>query len=768
MRRTSAVLVVLCVLFFSASCGRRGGVYETYVNEVDEIEEAEDIITPPEPEPKPIAEAGEETGEEPAHSPAYTPTLAWQFAYAQLLRDYKEYAAERSSSEPISRFILLDVDNNGIPELLILANHGIVSQVVAAYTFADNMATPVTARYELWFSLYSTPAGGQSGIIIDASDSGFSLFIHLSMQDNELVQKLSIMQDWTRLQSGYEGQGEFFLNGVATTEYEYNYLWYSVFGGSRSSRDGFTWHWPMEITASNINEIIYGWRHPPPPYYRQVTGEVTAIRGLLTPEGNIHPYVSWLELDITDENGTQTTLLATAETVVPFGGLAVGETITGFVLTRRPRLPGGQPMYIVSALITNVPEGLGIHVHYFEITYTTRINVHGNPWQGRMFLNEQIPNIGDYLLATDERSFLRTDETYFIDFRNPLNGREPAGFVILYELSDTSHAHTPIYKGFFINENFDTRSNEHYMTDFVMPKMHALTDFEILDLPVYLHQERFPLDVPPIIYHDGTTIMIPLAPLAEQLWWGMGFFVGYWGFHFGIFGGGSGETAAMQFERNYATGLGRMDSFGTPPILVDGIIYLPLFGFFVGVSVRQASDAFIYNGEIHIVNRGWSFLHSDQIWRRGFGVDEYNPISADVSGLPIYVDGRMIDAPPAFLSEDKLDIMLPLVPLAKELGFSTEIEPCGCVQITLQSHTVIVTAEHGCKAQYDNVHDNAIRWTPSPWRDGSSTAYTWVNGEVFLPFWGFFRGWMNVGGFVSYTRIELFATNAYSLHPAWW
>jgi len=512
---------------------------------------------------------------------------------------------------------------------------------------------------------------------------------------------------------------------------------------------------PTPVETYQINQL---------PHYAKITGQIISVEGLLNDDGSIHEAVDWLHVNIEDEDGTHITLVATPATVVPFGNLFVGETVTGFLLADRPSIANEPPMYIASVLVAGMPDGLNIHVHYFDRAFETRLSVTGNPFLASICLEDRLPEINDTLASWGNRIFIRTEDTIMTPFARENYEPPYAGFAMLYAIPEPDCTEPiPIIESILISESFDGRDNwEDWEGEFQIPEMFTLSDFEIFDRSVFLHQELFDLPMPPILYHDGTTVMVPFKPIGQEIWWTVSFVLFPSGAVFGTIGGGSGETALMMPGGTTAGGTGHSASFGTPALLVDGILYVPLLGFFAGASPFPPSDAFIYNNEIHIVHRGWSILHDTQYWRAGFGQDssEGHQITVDVSRLPIYVNRQRINASSAFLTEDKYDIMLPMIPLTEALGFCVTILPCGCILVedNAPNGRLPVFLIEGQYAEVKRCYHEVDMW----WEH---MTFAWIDGEIYASFWEFFRRDLNAGGFASHSRIELFTIGARHLWP---
>ena len=435
-----------------------------------------------------------------------------------------------------------------------------------------------------------------------------------------------------------------------------------------------------------------------PPHFIQITGQIASINGRLTAKGTIPPYVDWLEIHITDENGTPIILAATRETAVPFGGLFAGETVTGYISPIMPVVEGETPTYIVAVLVTGVPRGYGLYIVHFT--------------------DEERPRRPFALTSSDGRVFRINESTMF--HTNTFDTRR-RGFAMVYSAGEADKEMISVPDAFLLNiEEPWCWCFEGPCPLFSPPVIQPLSSFEVLDMPVFIHQELFNTPMPPILYHDGSTVMVPFMPIDQEFshWDRTTAWMNCSGLMFGTVGGGSGETAMMLAGGRQASGTGLSVIMDVPNINVDGVFYVPLFGFFVGASPFPPSDAFIYNDEIHIVERGWGILHGRWPFQGGWGGSDYpeRPITIDVSALPIFVNGVEIDAPPPFLTDDGFDVMLPVTPIKEALG---------------------------------------VDWC---WLDDTIT---------YAPFWRFFRG-LPYGGFISYTRIEIFDAGAQCLWRQMW
>lgn len=478
------------------------------------------------------------------------------------------------------------------------------------------------------------------------------------------------------------------------------------------------------------------------PHYTQITGRITAIHGLITDDGLIHEFVDWVHIYIEDEStaGRLTRLIATEYTLIPFGNLFVGETLTAFIHNSSAMLADQPPTFHATALAAGIPDGLGISMYYVLA-----------PTQHR-----RIPLAGDILTANGRYYAINryTEPNMFTWVRQ---NQHSMGFAIVYELpARDSTEPLVIVDGMTIHESLGFHIGDNALhVGFQLPVIRSLDDFTALDLPVFVYHELLDLHAPPILYHDGTTVMVPFRPLAESFGWWVDFAIGSDGIWIGPIGGGSGESAMMRPDSNVARGMGFFARFDATILMVEGMLYVPLLGFFAGAPPWPPSDAFIYNGKIHVVNRGWCLLLGQRFLWWLYDEPPERLITADVSALPIYVDGRRMSNVSAFLADDGYSIMLPIVSLAEALGIPVTPKPCGRA-VLIEEDTFISGSVLVVNADVDvrEYFPDAQGW------HYMAKHFELVGGELYACFWHFFREVMNVGGFTSYTRIELFNTGA--------
>jgi len=167
---------------------------------------------------------------------------SWQDAYADILIYYAQLPIS-TTSEALEewRFMLHDIDQNGIPELfLVIYNNGIVDHR-AVYGFKDGSAirlkTSISGEINGGMIL---PPNGAPGII--RFDIVGHIYRYIKYELSGVILTSVANGDFVALADSFR------LNAFPVTEDEFDY----VFGG-RDEKDWLTLH---EINEDNIRNII--------------------------------------------------------------------------------------------------------------------------------------------------------------------------------------------------------------------------------------------------------------------------------------------------------------------------------------------------------------------------------------------------------------------------------------------------------------------------------------------------------------------------------
>jgi len=187
----------------------------------------------------------------------------WQRVYSELLR---QYATQQLGCEDDDRlggfFILHDIDNNGIPDLIV-ANSFHFTNYLAAYSFAyGELATVDVHSFYDYSAPVFVPLDGAPGLVQFFGESWISGAVYLSLDGGRLVAKNHVkhLAGW----GTDDGKDTWYVNGTTATQDEFYSAFAEIFGLSwNSSR----WNELDEvlshaITDDNIYEIILGSKLP--------------------------------------------------------------------------------------------------------------------------------------------------------------------------------------------------------------------------------------------------------------------------------------------------------------------------------------------------------------------------------------------------------------------------------------------------------------------------------------------------------------------------
>jgi len=172
----------------------------------------------------------------------------WQIAYRDLLINYIEMAIDKSSDGSNGRFILYDIDRDGVPELLIFASHGIFNQLVSAYTFLDDLPKLLESQ-PIWLTSFSTPYDGRAGMIANSSESWFFSHDLFILEDGKIFSYVFFLQDLLSFQQGYD-DGEIYIIGHFEVSKEEFFELFNTIVGENENR-----LFPIEMTHENISSL---------------------------------------------------------------------------------------------------------------------------------------------------------------------------------------------------------------------------------------------------------------------------------------------------------------------------------------------------------------------------------------------------------------------------------------------------------------------------------------------------------------------------------
>jgi len=195
----------------------------------------------------------------------------WQMPFSEVLHHYlQEIPYEYHSGW---RFILKDLNHDGIPELIVTGNQGILSDVVAIYAF-EREVVPIVLAQPLWFAFYIPHLSEEtSGFFSLSSSDGIGTFndyenasstsLTLSVvEENQLVAKTTALK--VSIIGNMESEtflyfNEWYLNGQQVTEEEFHRIVNETFGDWDELTNTFGTV-PYDLTPENIQSVIFNWQ----------------------------------------------------------------------------------------------------------------------------------------------------------------------------------------------------------------------------------------------------------------------------------------------------------------------------------------------------------------------------------------------------------------------------------------------------------------------------------------------------------------------------
>jgi len=237
-----------------AACGGQSADYVLTEDTEPEIEANAYKTTEPDTATVPTADT------EPVE-PTREAFEAWQYAYAELLREYAMLILGHSPcgyfpNEPGGFFILYDIDTDGVPELIV-ADRFHFTSYFAAYTFSDGSIMPLEAEYfyDYGTRFFALP-DNNAGIGMESNEGVFNSAALLVIDGHRLIPKFRL----SRWESWEASRTLWSINGDEVTEIEHDEMYDKLFG-RWYERDLIFHH---EITEANIQDIVFGWEAPMP------------------------------------------------------------------------------------------------------------------------------------------------------------------------------------------------------------------------------------------------------------------------------------------------------------------------------------------------------------------------------------------------------------------------------------------------------------------------------------------------------------------------
>jgi len=385
---------------------------------------------------------------------------------------------------------------------------------------------------------------------------------------------------------------------------------------------------------------------PPTRNFTSVTGVITNVEGPVDKDGSVPWYVDWLRIDIEKDDGTPAVIIGVHQTAYLFGSKpTVGMAVEAFIADDNPTITAEPPMYVSSAIIADMPP---------DFNFTTSWIESGDD------INSYNSSDGTFSFKTDSETIITTANEMLKNRSIPeLNN---VGAVVVYA-SETEDI--PLASSVVILDNLWDRTPPGEVALSFMDYIFPASDFEKIDLPIFVNDDEIEA-LPPMLAADGSTVLVPFRQIFMS---GIGFgdyaYLTFDGqLDFGGGGGGS-ENSYWMVGSTIVKHMGWVSHLNIPPIIVNGVIYVPLLSSFAYAA--PYSGAWLFDDKIDIYSPN-TYPYGTWFGRYTWEDEESFISKEEVAAMSIVVNGIELDIPPAVLAEYD-DLMVPITPIAEALGY---------------------------------------------------------------------------------------------------
>jgi len=404
-----------------------------------------------------------------------------------------------------------------------------------------------------------------------------------------------------------------------------------------------------------------------------ITGIITNFYGPISEDGTVPWDIEWFEIEIIKDDGSPAIIIGMHGTGFFFGGKPVpGMEIVAYIAYDSPVFINNPPLYIATAIVAGMPSGLGVAIccaisdricsfsfiitNETEVAHTDFMHSQTIDWRYQWLDTSDDGRSMAQWFVTDGLRWDFGDSPVAVMYGYAYDGLPVAKRLIVLnsDIPNTRWAQEPDQP---IALTF---------TRYIFPA----GAFETIDLPILVNSEEIKAPQP-ILATDGSTVLVPFREIFAA---GIGF--GNYAFVQNdgrlMFGGGGGGSENSHWEIGRATvhGIGWGVPICTPPIIVGGIIYIPLIS---GIgNAAPFANAWLFEDRIEIFGSN-AFPYGPWI---GFtSWDEDIMIDDDLAKLPIVINGVEIDSSHAIFRVTPYNvhrnvIMVPLQPIVEALGYS--------------------------------------------------------------------------------------------------
>ena len=210
IKRIFGIVLSIIMLLVLAACGGNGDTAVVAIEIEAEHEAADNYIYEPEPN-------------EEVEQPTEIQHFSWQEAYTEILRQYAELPLDFDSLGELGRgwnFILHDINQDGIPELILVMRYLSFAGIYSVYTFTNDEVVSLEFDEVVGDVGLFAPPNNNPGIVFSQWAGSGAMYSKMGIEGNAL----SIMvRGFHHLnEEGFEKEWELSEQGL---DFEYSYEW---------------------------------------------------------------------------------------------------------------------------------------------------------------------------------------------------------------------------------------------------------------------------------------------------------------------------------------------------------------------------------------------------------------------------------------------------------------------------------------------------------------------------------------------------------------
>jgi len=422
---------------------------------------------------------------------------------------------------------------------------------------------------------------------------------------------------------------------------------------------------------------------------------VQKIEGMLTPAKETHLYADFTKIHIQDLQGNPAIIYAVGWARNWVGTVVIGDISPGAKITAYFMETSGR--YIPMA-IRGETSGKNVNIGWFFQLGDTAYAV----------------NSQGFAFATDENTVFVQDIPTAPGFAGPWNISFYSYGIPLAVVHD---GHGLAQRVYMLNDHMDF-SLQNLPT--LLPPSQPIGDFETLHLPVFAN--NLLVEGLPTLAASCGTVLIPYTAATTLIGYGVMriFSEGGQLQLFSSDGSGAGSLTLVLNDNEAVQFGGRRLPMPLPPMLIDGVVYVPAISLFRGIM--PFSNGHILPSRIE--------LYQNELFPQGpHFFANYNPEQA--VNLPVFVNGQPINAALQTITDNyrfiagqgtiySTILMIELAPVLQSLGYSYSQSDCG-------------------EGFYIHSYTSATEWIYTYPVLGRFTRPATIDGRIYVPLFCFFR-----------------------------